>query len=95
MLSPQTVLSLQRALLEGESLTFFDLLLAVASTVDCEPVIAVDFEELEILASEVSRLPSMLMKKSTDELLGLFQIPPRRLLSAIKMATIAPVDCRR
>ena len=89
MLSPQTVLSLQRTMEVGDSLTFLDLLLAVAATEDCEPVIAVDFEELDVLASETSRFPSTLLTGSTTELLSLFQITPRRLLSAIKMAAVA------
>lgn len=65
MLSPQTVTTLKRIADLNFEITFFDLLLAIAATGECEPVITVDFEELDSLAAEVSRFPSALLAMPT------------------------------
>ena len=61
MLRPATILSLQRFLSEEPAFTHLDLLVAAACTDDCEPVLRVNFEELELLAEELARCRSQLL----------------------------------
>lgn len=88
MLTPTTVLLFRRLLEDQEELTFFDLLLIAASTNDCEPVLPVDFEELDALAAILAQEPSFLLQKSYEELSDLLEIRGKRLLSALKMAIV-------
>src|SRR5262249_16870044 len=59
-LTPATVLLFRRALDQYSDLTFFDLLLLAASSEDCEPVLPVDFEDLDVLADYLSQEQSSL-----------------------------------
>ena len=85
MLRPETVLQIRRFLDSVTELCFFDLLVAAASTGDCEPVISVDYEELENLADSLASRRSLLFSKGSSI------TPPasgKRLLSALKTATL-------
>jgi helicase len=91
MLSPSTVLSLARALQpeEAAGLTFLDLLLLCAQTDDCQPLIPVDFEELEDLGEWLSKERSTLLSGDHREIQERFGLPGRRLLAIIKTALVA------
>jgi helicase len=85
MLSPSTVLQLRDFLVSVEDPAFFDLLIGAASTIDCEPVLAVDFEELENLADALAARRSRLFASNS-------RLPRpasgKRLLSALKTAAV-------
>lgn len=89
LLTPATVSLFQRIRESDQEFTFFDLLLVCASTDDCEPVLPVDFEELDHLAACVSTEPSRLLHQTRGNTVGLLGIDGKRLLSAMKMAAIA------
>jgi len=85
MLRPETILQIRRFFEAVPEPTFFDLLVAAAATGDCEPVISVDYEELETLADSLATRSSILFGK------GSTITPPatgKRLLSALKTATL-------
>ena len=88
MLSPETVLLFQHARDLKADLTLFDLLLVTAACRECEPVLVVDFEELDALASQISEQPSNLLTRNGCNLREILKVDPRRLLSAMKMATV-------
>ena len=85
MLRPETVLQIRRFLNSAQEPTFFDLLVAAASTGDCEPVLLVDYEELENLADSLAIRRSNFFSKDSS-------IPHpttgKRLLSSLKAATV-------
>jgi helicase len=86
MLTPASVLTLKAVLDLVSEPTFFDILIACASTPDCEPVLSVDYEELPSLAERLTSEPShLLASPDTRVSLG---IDGRRLLSALKMALV-------
>jgi helicase len=82
---PATILHLRTLLGRHDDLTDFDLLLACASAPDCEPVLPVDFEDLENLAEELSRQSSNLL---SDPLRAEFPVGGKRLLSALKTCVV-------
>ena len=84
-LRPATVLHLRRHLEGKSSLTDFDLLLTCASAPDCEPVLPVDFEDLENLAEELARQTSRLLTNSSRHNLS---VGGKRLLSALKTCIV-------
>ena len=86
-LRPATVLHLRRQLEGKSALTDFDLLLTCASAPDCEPVLPVDFEDLENLAEELSRQSSHLLADPVQSREHLF-IGGKRLLSALKTCIV-------
>jgi helicase len=85
MLSPATVLKLRDFLESVPQPTFFDLLVGASCTIDCEPVLAVDFEELETLADSLATCRSRIFAKDAG-------IPHpaegKRLLAALKTAAV-------
>jgi helicase len=85
MLSPSTVLQLRDFLTSLEDPTFFDLLVGAGCTVDCEPILAVDFEELENLADALATRHSRLFATNSS-----IQPPAsgKRLLSALKTSAM-------
>lgn len=89
MLMPETILGIRRAIHEFPELTFLDLLIVVALTGDCEPVLTVDFEELDSLAASLSLEPSFLLQRPVISITEVLGTTPRRLLSAFKMALVA------
>jgi helicase len=89
LLMPATVVQLRRVLTEHHDLCFFDLLLAVTSTEDCEPVLPVDFEELEMLSAAVAEERSVLLSRPHQEVADVLGIDGKRLLAALKMALVA------
>ncbi|MFB3852594.1 MAG: DEAD/DEAH box helicase [Vicinamibacterales bacterium] len=97
MLAPSTVLRLARAL-QGESterLTFLDLLLVCAQTDDCEPLIPLDFDEIDEIGARLARERSFLLSGSQSDILARFEARGRRLLAVIKTALIAREWTRR
>jgi len=87
-LSPATVLIFRRALEAFQDLTFLDLLLIASCSDDCEPVLPVDFEELDALAHNLAREPSFLLQLPKRTLLDTLQVNGKRLLAALKMALV-------
>lgn len=91
MLAPETVLALSRALRAPDSsgLSFLDILLVCASTSDCSPLIAMDFEEIDALGARLASEPSMLLAGTHADVLGRLEARGRRLAAIIKTATLA------
>lgn len=83
-LAPATVLLFRRALDAQPDWTFFDLLLLAACCDDCEPLLPVDWEELEQLGVRLARERSRLLPSAV-----LFGATGRRLLAALKTALTA------
>jgi helicase len=88
LLAPATVLLFRRALEADEELTFFDLLLLSAGSADCEPVLPVDFEELDALASDLARERSLFLRRTRHGISEKLGVDGKRLLSALKMALV-------
>src|SRR5262249_11795804 len=88
MLSPTTVSKMANALNAQPELTFLDLLIIAASTDDCEPILPVDFEELDALASSLESERSVLLQRPRRELALLLGIEGKRMLAALKMALV-------
>ena len=90
MLTPSTVVTLARSLQaeNADELTFFDLLLLAAQTDDCEPLIPVDFEELEDLGGWLTQERSTLLTGSHADILEHFGLSGRRVLAILKTALV-------
>jgi helicase len=88
-LAPATVLLFRRVLTASADWSFFDLLLVAAASEDCEPILPVDYEELETLADRLSRERSLLLRRPRKEMAGLLGIDGKRLLAAFKTALAA------
>ena len=88
LLLPATVLLFDQVLTRYPSLTFFDLLLVVASSEDFEPLIPVDFEELDSLQSDLAKMPTNLLQSDLEGITSTLGVSGRRLLSACKSAII-------
>jgi helicase len=86
LLRPATILLLQNFLLLEPGFTHFDLLVAAACTEDCEPVLTVDFEELESLADRLSRCRSRLFQRPHGDWSRAIPRHGKRLLAALKTA---------
>lgn len=86
MLYPTTVLRFRQVCQNHPDLTFFDILLLVTSTHDCEPVLPVDFEELDTLAQYLYEEPAYLLQLDIDTLQDELGVSGKRLLAALKMA---------
>ncbi|MFN7929343.1 MAG: hypothetical protein U0Y68_15630 [Blastocatellia bacterium] len=65
------------------------MLLIAASSSDCEPVLPVDFEELDGLVQQLEQEPSILLGYANHELVSLLGISGKRLLAALRMAVVA------
>jgi helicase len=91
MLAPSTVLTMARALQAEDAgeLTFLDTLLLSVRTDDCEPLIPVDFEELEDVGVWLSDERSTLLRGGHREVQERFAARGRRLLAIIKTALVA------
>lgn len=89
LLNPETVLLFRQSLAEHLELSFFDLLLIAASTDDCEPVLPVDFEELDGLATELAGEHSYLLLGPREAASKALSLSGKRLLASIKMALVA------
>jgi len=94
MLAPSTVVSLAKAFRSSPDgaepvLTFLDILLICGQTKDCEPLIPVDFEELEDLSSKLAREYSTLLSGDHSAVTARFHVSGRRLLAVIKTALVA------
>jgi helicase len=68
--------------------TYFDLLLAAASTEDCEPMLMVDFEELDEFASLLGEQRSFLLGESAASGVETLGISGKRFLTALKTAVV-------
>lgn len=89
LLSPATVLMFRTVLDGDHSLSLLDLLLVAASSPDCEPVLPVDFEELDELAGCLEREHTRLLARPLPELTELLGVSGKRLLAVLKMALVA------
>ena len=94
-LAPETILTIKHKLDNYSALTFFDLLLTVISTGDCETLIPVDFEELDNISSLMNQQPSWLLQGSNDEVKKRFSMHGKKLLTVIKTALIARTWTKR
>jgi helicase len=88
MLRPQTVLLFRRVLEQHPQLTLLDLLLLAASSSDCQPLIPVDFEQLDDLAEALAEEPSVLLSLPETNLAQWLGIGGKRLLAAIHTALV-------
>ena len=87
LLAPSTLLLFKRAV-EAQPLTFFDLLFVACSSPDCEPVLPVNFEELEEVAGLVGPEPSRLLRLPDSEVRSLLQVGGKRALASLNMALV-------
>ncbi len=87
-LSPATMLLFRDALSAHHDLTFLDLLMIAASSEDCEPILPVDFEELDTLAAHLAPERSILFQWPRSEIEELLRIDGKRLLSTLKTALV-------
>jgi helicase len=88
LLTPGTVLLLQRVTATGRPVTFFDLLVLAASTEDCEPLLPVDYEDLETMASRLAEQRSFLLANQAEPLPDVLSVKGRRLLTSLKIALV-------
>jgi helicase len=88
LLSPSSILLMKSVSDKVPDLAFFDMLLVVVSTIDCTPVLLVNFEELGELSRLLSREKSYLLKEGLDEAAEVLSDKGKRLLSSIKMALV-------
>jgi helicase len=86
--SPQTIILFKQLRQDNQQLYFFDLLLFAVSAIECEPIIPVNFEDLDQLASFIASQPSQFMGLSRTELRSLLKVDGKRLLAALKMAVM-------
>src|SRR5262249_50216985 len=89
MLAPETVHRIRRAFDLADEFTFLDLLLVATSTDDCEPTLAVNYEELDALASFLAAERSILLRRAYADVVTILGIDGKRLLSAIKASLVA------
>lgn len=89
MLAPATV-ALFRTVCERQAeMSFFDLFLLSACTDDCEPLLPVDFEEIDSLADSLAKERSFLLQLSRAQVVGILEADGKRLLASIKNALVA------
>jgi helicase len=88
LLSPATVLLFHRALAKHKRLSPFDLLLVTSCSVDCEPLLPVDFEELDYIATSLTRERSFLLQLPQEEIVNFLKVDGKRLLTALKMSLV-------
>lgn len=86
LLAPGSILLFKSVLDRSIDLTLFDLLLVSASAMDCEPVLTVDFEELEVLSELLHQERSYLLRDGIEATSQILSVHGKRLLSSIKMA---------
>ena len=89
LLRPETILKLKRFFSSVGEFTDFDLLVALATTSDCEPIISVDYEELEDFSEQLARRRSWLFATGCATAVERLQVDGKRLLSCLKVAHIA------
>jgi helicase len=91
MLLPETVLCLDRfASLEmAERLSFLDILVICIASEDCDPLIPVDFEEIEGLGDRLIEETSFLLSPDGKVSLNSLELTDRRLLNVLKTALVA------
>jgi helicase len=89
LLAPATVSLFRRVCGRHAGLTFFDLFLLASCTDDCEPLLPVDFEELDALADSLAKERSILLQLSRAEVSRLLGADGKRLLASIKTALVA------
>jgi helicase len=94
MLAPASLLLFQRVLQKHTQLTFFDILLLTACSNDCEPLLPVDFEELDALAYSLAKEHSFLLQLSRWRVAESLGVDGKRLLAALKMAVVARIWTR-
>ena len=87
-LAPQSILQLTRFLERHQSFTFLDVVVACACTSDIEPVLTVDFEDLESLADSLAGETSFVLQSSPQPRREVFPVSGKRLLSALKTASV-------
>jgi helicase len=91
MLAPATVLLLTKWLTADASddLTLFDMLVLATLTDDCQPLLPVDFEELEGLAERLARESSTLLAGGHQDVVERLGCGGRRCLAVLKTAIVA------
>ena len=88
LLTPATMLLFKRVMDSEQALTFFDLLIMATCSDDCEPLLPVNFEELDALNVLLAREHSLLLQRSQCQVIQLLGVRGKRLLSALKMALV-------
>jgi helicase len=87
LLAPATLLLFKRSI-AAPALTFFDLLVVACSSGDCEPVLPVDFEELDSVGGAIEEEPSHVLHLGDADLRSLLQVGGKRALASLKMALV-------
>jgi len=86
-LQPQTILRLKTFLEAFQVFTEFDLLIAAVSSPDCQPILCVDYEEIEKLSEEISQQSSVLFQ-NPSRVPEILKVDGKRLLSSLKGALV-------
>ena len=86
-LQPQTILRLKTFLEAFPVFTEFDLLIATVSSRDCQPILCVDYEEIEKLSEEISQQSSVLFQ-NPSRVPEILKVDGKRLLSSLKGALV-------
>lgn len=89
MLLPSSVLLFKQVMESDKPLSFLDWLILAASSMDCQPLIPVDFEQLDELEESLFEEPSFLLSLKHLELAQTLGVDGKRLLMAINTAWIA------
>ena len=89
LMEPATVRLFRTAMLDEPEASFFDILLLASSSPDCEPLLPVDFEELDSLGDALARESSRFLSKARSELEDRLGVGGKRLLAALKMSQVA------
>ncbi|AMA10654.1 DEAD/DEAH box helicase [Picosynechococcus sp. PCC 73109] len=85
-LSPQTILLFKNLFIQEPQWTFLDFLIGIASSIDCEPLLPIDFEDLLNLESSLNQETSYLLELNYSQLSQLLGIRGKRLLSVLHTA---------
>ena len=88
LISPETILRMNRLLQSRGAWTYLDLLLVCCAMPDCDPVVTVDFEDLGDLGDRLARCRSDLLVVNNDNVPEQLEVSPKRLLSSVKGALI-------
>ena len=90
-LAPDTVLYMKNAVLSEniDSFTFLDFLLITVGSGDCDPLLPVDFEELDFLSIQLNKERSVFLKGTNIDVAKRLDRNGKQLLSIIKTALVA------
>jgi helicase len=94
LIQPATVIKMKELFDQFPDFSHFDVLLALALSPDCEPILPVDFEELSILGMQLNGIPSHICAQPNALKSGEPSLSGKRILSGLKTAALLYGWCR-